>query len=123
MTSNSNPKSIRREMALTRLKINDTINEIGDQVAPVSMETVAKSGLKHARHFVESEAQLKLSGATSKLEEMGSSTAGFIRRHPLVTSLVGLALGLLLARRSERPQLPTKVAPLPSNTKEMEILI
>ena len=124
MKSSQDPKEIRREMALTRLKIDDTIHEIGEKVAPGSLEVAAKNGLKHARRLVESEAELKLRGATSKVEDFGHSTADFIRRHPVATTLLGLTLGLLLAYKAERPRLSrVEPAPLPTSTKEMEILI
>ena len=124
MKSSQDPKAIRREMALTRLKINETINEIGEKVAPGSLESVAKSSLRHARRYVETEAELKLSSATSRLEDLSRSTAAFIRRHPLATSLLGLSLGMLLAHKADRPRLaPQMPVPPQPNTTEMEILV
>lgn len=98
MKTSHDPEAIRQEMAMTRVKIDETLDEIGHRVSPSTLESAAKSGLKHARTYLEAEADARLAHATSQLKEAGSTANRFIREHPLATAVIGVALGLMLAR-------------------------
>ena len=55
-------------------------------------------------HGLKSQATDALRAVTSKenLQRVGSDVAEFVRRYPLPSLLIGLGIGYLLARRSER---------------------
>jgi ElaB/YqjD/DUF883 family membrane-anchored ribosome-binding protein len=100
MMEAAKPQDIRREMAETRQDIAHSIDRIQERTQPEHLQTLAKSGLKKARKMAEYEAAEQLGKVTETIDTAGSTVTQIVRRHPIATTLVGLAIGLLLRRKS-----------------------
>lgn len=108
MSVSQEPRQIEREMEVTRSRIDQTIDQIGERVSPTALQAAAQSGMTHARHYVEREAGLKMEGATRQVSRAGSWVGEFIQHHPLAVAAIGVGLGLLLKNsRRRHPELPT----------------
>jgi len=97
--SQTKPQKIRREMAETRQDIAHTIDQIQERVQPDHLQNMAKDGLKKARRAAEDQAGRHLGKVSHQIDSAGSSVTQAVRRHPVLTAVIGLGIGLLLNRK------------------------
>lgn len=103
MTQLQSPVEIEQDLDQTRLKISQTLEQIGERVSPSALQDVASSSMVQARQYLESEADQILGRVSEQIPRASLSITRLVRRHPLKVAGLGLLIGFLLNRGSNRP--------------------
>jgi ElaB/YqjD/DUF883 family membrane-anchored ribosome-binding protein len=91
------PAQIEREIEMTRGRMSENIDELGDRLSPQSLKEQAKSAIQDA-------AENAVQSVGEQARRTGSRLVDMIRENPLPVIAVGAAATWLLTRRS--PQGP-----------------
>lgn len=86
------PEEIQREIGLTRERMSQNIDELGDRLSPQNLKRQAKEAITGKAHEV-------VNAVGSQARDTGNRVFDFIRENPLPVAAVGLGAVWLLQRR------------------------